>query len=385
MKKSWSKLYFFIYSFLFLLLTIITILGFYSPIITSIINKYNFESIYINTDYDFIIPSPSFDQISKLENSSNGIEVVTPYYAFTTHIKVENHDVQSNVILLDDYSKINYTPYNEKRIIKGAIEKKSNIAVIDDSFKKQNNCNIGDNISFTIKEKSYSFVVVAISENNPDYDGSIALMLDLDLSREINDNIFKYSAAYVRSSNYDVCNNYLMNEYKPLGRLKSKECFDNEEAYNTHVSNFYNADWSQEITNLKENYKSLSVKYDKVPYNAFINTIIMCLIFTLFILFFNIIAIVLPKQKGLFKDLLVKKKGNLNDIISFYYKGNLWVLFVSILIIVFGITFVNLLSSSFSYFSLTLSYSIAPVCAIIGAIIINILIIKFIIKKMYLR
>lgn len=74
---------------------------FVSPYINQRAMNYNNQSIYKNTDIDFIAPEPSFEQISELPGT-NGIESVFPYYLTKSQVTVKGssrtttEDVQDN-------------------------------------------------------------------------------------------------------------------------------------------------------------------------------------------------------------------------------------------------------------------------------------------------
>lgn len=386
MKKRWRFLYCFISLIVFILLATICIFGFFNSEVSAIVEKYNFESIYLNTDYDFVIPSPSFSQVSELETDDNGVKVLVPYYSFTTSLKVDSVDVQSNVLMFDNINKIEYTPYNEKRIVKGSIEKRNNVAIIDQYYANKNKCNISDSVSIKIGNNEYTFTIVGISENNTNYnDGSIALIVSQNDSKRINENNFKYGGAFVTASNYEKCKNYLNDTYKPLGRLKDRSDFKSDEAYLAHVSNFNNADWSKEITDMESNYKTLSVKYENVEKNNMVKNIIQCIVIFVFILFFNLLTIFLPSNHKMFAESLSKKKGTISDINKFYLKGNVFdFVFFELLLSVTMLIMVAVNGGMIIFNKITLFFC-CPLIVIALNFVVCIILDKIAIKGIYSR
>ena len=58
--------------------------------ISSLSEKYDFESTYTNTTIDFIIPSPNDQQIAELEQSAEtGISVIVPYYTTDASVSIK--------------------------------------------------------------------------------------------------------------------------------------------------------------------------------------------------------------------------------------------------------------------------------------------------------
>lgn len=386
MKKRWNLIYIFMGSFIYVLLTLICILGFFNSEITSKVNKYNFESIYLNTNYDFVVPSPSLNQVSELESADNGISVVTPYYSFAISLELNKSSVQSNVLMFDDYNKIKYTPYNYERIVKGTISEDGNIAIVDQNYSKKNDCTVGDIVSLQIGEKKYNFNIVAISENNTSYDeGSIALVISNVDSLSIYTNNSKYGGAFITASDYEKCKAYLNESYKPLGRLKDRSQFDSEETYNLHVSNFNNADWSQEVTDMRFNYSSLSVKYENVDSNINSKNVIQCVIIILFVLIFNIALLILPSQKKLFIEFLSKKNGSIKDIRNFYLKGNIYGLVIFSILMIIAMIFKVIINGGMFIFDQFILLFISPIIAILAGFAMSCIADLIIVKGLYSR
>ena len=57
------------------------------PSILQQANNYNDQSIYKNSDIDFIAPEPSFDQVKELPGT-NGIDKIFTFFLTKTEVKV---------------------------------------------------------------------------------------------------------------------------------------------------------------------------------------------------------------------------------------------------------------------------------------------------------
>ena len=277
MNKHWTKHFLLFSSIVVVGVSLVSSFVFSNNSVDASIKKENFESIYLKTEIDFVIPSPSFAQVSELESNSanNSIEKVTPYYSFSTDIVANNKTIKVPLVILDDYSKVNYSPYCSNRMLKGEMANEDFTAMVDYDAAEQYHLGIGDKINLNLNNINCSFSISGLTHNNTLLtEPSICLIIPNTLSGEIN-NEFRYSGAYVKSKDIDKCYRFLCNEYKPLGRLKTLEDFGGDiVAYERHVDVFNSTNWAPEITNLKENYSTLSVKYSGIESQIITNSIL---------------------------------------------------------------------------------------------------------------
>ena len=373
MKGKWSKCYLLIGTIVILIIVAIGSLAFVKGNITQADNKYNFESIYLNTDIDFIIPSPSYEQVSELDNSSDiGIGTVTPFYETSTSVTNKGVICTGTTVILPDEVKVANTPYTDKRILRGSVPK-ADQAIIDQLFYEKNNCDIGDTIEISIADKNLFFEIVGVSETNTYCkDGSIALVLNKnDAATFLNEGI-GFSAAYVKASDYDKCKTYLYSEYKPFGRLKDQSEFTSEDTYNQHVNNFEDADWTKEITDCDANYDSLKIKYENVEKSMFINLIIYAAIIILMIVVMNITFMKGSDIQKAIKINIVKNGGTVEDAKKFYSSG-IWLNFVEFLILSGAAYYIVASRSIKGLFGMQLVNIVIPVVtALVGSIFMTI-------------
>lgn len=321
MKKKWIKSYLLLGLLVFLVLSLIGAFAFINNTITKLESKHTFESIYSDTTIDFIIPSPTAAQVDDLFNK-NGIAKVSPFYETTTALYCNGSQQKGTTIIIPGSASLDGSPYCSSRIVRGSIGQTGLFAIIDKQFAKNNDRKIGDTLTITIQEKEMHFEISGISEDNTFCNnGSVALILDNEAEQFFVEKGLSYSAAYVEANNYAECKSYLLNEYKPLGRLKSQEDFANTEAYEQHVKNLNDADWSKEITDCQSNYEMLSVKYKNIESSAWTNTgIYSLLVFVTTVVFF----LVLLKNENInifFRECIVKKSVTKDDVSGFYRSG----------------------------------------------------------------
>ena len=325
MSKKWAKYYLLLGTVIIAAISLIGSMAFVRTNINQAQDKYEFESIYINTEIDFIIPSPSYAQISEIQTEANGIEVVKPYYETSAALSVNEQTCKGTALIFPDADNLDVTPYGSKRMISMAEEVQPGTAVIDKMFAETNGCVIGDTITISIDNTAYKFTVVGISENNTYCsDGSVALFLSSEDATVFETIGIKYSAAYIKATDLSKCKNYLLEDYKPFGRLKDKEDFKSEDTYNEHLENFSNADWSKEMTFCSENYETLSVKYQNVPSSILRNTLIYAIIVFVVFCVFNSVLLKNDTLRSYFKVYIVKGNGTKDRIYRFYRNGIVW-------------------------------------------------------------
>lgn len=206
---------------------LLAVLSFMRPTIHVAMYRMAYKNI------DFVIPSPTDEQIKELEGG-NGIGVIVPYY-------MEKTDV-GRVIVFPDAQKIKYMPFS-------MIAAKE--AVVD--WKYGEHKGIGSEMTLDISGHRYAFIVKGHANEKAFMAGSVAMcVLDEDQAKELKEEGVVYSAAYVQATDEEACRKYLLEEYKPYGRMKHEKDFVSIEAYRKHVENFMGADWSKEITMAKE-------------------------------------------------------------------------------------------------------------------------------------
>ena len=323
MKKKRNQCYLLLGTLIMLLVSGLCSFVFVKGNLEQAAKKNSFESIYENTAIDYIVPGPSNSQIDELESTErNGIKVVTPYYETTMAIDINGRSVTGTSILFPYAEKMKYTPYGSARVINGDSELKGGDAVVDQTYLDKVGCRIGDSVIINIVGQECSFKITNVAETNIYYNnGTIALVLTEDAAHQLEEAGIKYSAAYISADDVAACETYLYSEYKPLSRLKDRSEFDSEDTYTQHLQHFNEADWSKEITNCRENYKVLSVKYDNVQRGIWINIIVMVIIVAFVIIVFNAVLLTNNGVKIFMKAFLVKKSGTKDAVKAFYRSG----------------------------------------------------------------
>lgn len=240
----------------------ITSILFVFPYISQQANSYNAQSIYKNTDIDFIAPEPSIAQVAELPETS-GIDKVFPYYLTKTQITVNGVSRTTTVLLSDQFQNIDITMYNSDRLIEKASSEYDNPILVDWQFCHDTSAKIGDTVSFVIDGGQVEFKIYAIYETNSIYDGGAVLA---QISAEQKDVIMQksknngYSGVYVAASDYNACRSFLTTDYRPLGRLKSREQFEDDAQYQVHYDAIMSSGYANEITDFRIRESGLDKK-----------------------------------------------------------------------------------------------------------------------------
>lgn len=291
---------------------------FVSPYLEQYAVTYNEQSIYKNTDADFIAPEPSFEQISELPGQ-NGIEAVFPFYLTKTEVKVNDKSRITTVLLSDQFQNVDMTMYNDKRLLSKESEKSENPIWVDWQFCHDTTSGVGDTVSFSIGGNNVNYTITAVYETNSIYDGGAILAeISTDQKNAIAANAKSngYSGMYISASDYSVCRTYLTMDYRPLGRLKDQSQFDSEEQYKIHYDAIMSSGYANEITDFKIRQNDLESKIN--PVMVFIGAL-LALIMTVV---FNVAMSNRDCEKGYFKKHCIPKGQNVNGyyLISFCFE-----------------------------------------------------------------
>lgn len=217
-------------------------------------DSYNETSVFEYSNADFIIPSPSKDQIIELKNNELINEIV-PYYFTKTNITYNGKSFLTNVLFFDDLENLDLTPFSKKRCIENHSVNSDSI-LVDYTFLTNAQCKVEGNTSLTFNGETISFKVAGIYEENSLFDGgAVAIQYSASVRNAIMKNRTKdlpYSGAYISSSNNEQCKNYLYQNYKPLGLLKDRDEFNSDEAYEIYINGFNSTNYSNEIVTIQE-------------------------------------------------------------------------------------------------------------------------------------
>lgn len=327
----WIRHRLFLTSILCVVTSLIIGLFFAFPYISQQANNYNSQSIYKNTDIDFIVPEPSFEQVDELVGNY-GIDKVFPYFMTKIQVSVNGMLRTTNVLLSDKWKNVDVTMYNRKRLIEKSDVVYNNPILVDWQFCHDTGVNIGDTVSFTIDGIITKYRIYAIYETNSIYDGGAVLAYMSDEQKESIKQKSKnsgYSGMYISARDYSVCRSFLTIDYRPLGRLKSRELFDNEEQYQVHYDAILSSEYANEITDFRIREDNLEKKESSMMIwlGAFLSAML--------VIAFNFVMVKRGCEKVYFTEHCIPKGQNVKSYynISFFFEPALFGLFYVVVLI----------------------------------------------------
>lgn len=277
----------FIFSFIFsvLISVIFSMIYIESGTINSQIR--NSESLYVNSKIDFVIPSPTYNQVEDLKNMDHINNVVGFSYGKISVNINEKNISQQEILVFNDFTNLENTPYCESRIIEREEEAHEGVFV-DYEFAKLYNIKLGDEISLSIRNTKFNYKVSRIYETNILYNkGTLVLEMNNVLDSIFNGgNIKSFSSAYVSSKDYTASRNYFINEYKPLGRLKDKSEFKTDDEYNKYVEEFNKISFALEIQEISNKFAAIKIENEQLQNKVHIYQVLTYILPAILVIFY---------------------------------------------------------------------------------------------------
>ena len=233
--------------------SLVTSFLFVYPSIHRQASDYNAQSIYKNSQIDFIAPEPDFEQVSDLPGT-NGIDKLFPFFMTKSQVYIGGVSRTTTLLLSDQFQNIDMTMYSQARLIEKAGAEYDNPILVDWQFCKDTGAKIGDTVELSIGGQNVDYKIFAVYETNTIYDGgAIIAEISFDQKAAIAEQSSNngYSGMYISASDYNVCQSYLTTEYRPLGRLKDRDQFRDDEQYQVHYDAIMSSGYANEITDFR--------------------------------------------------------------------------------------------------------------------------------------
>lgn len=302
-----------------MMLILSTLLSIFSikPLLDLNNNLYDTSSIYSNTTFDYLVPQPSDMQVDDFKNSSNFSKIV-PYYMFKTELSNGNKTYSYNLILIESFDDMSFTPYTTERALKKGNLGMNSIA-IDYTLSKKLNLNMNDQIRLVLSATQYiDYEVDAIYEDNHTILDSAVVVLfdgaikDYILTTRGENNPITYQGAYLTAVNQTLAWQEL-SDYQPLASLRTRDEFSSDLAYQNYLDLFNSTNYTTQIYNkvseaqldsLEIQSLESSIKEQEVLIIFYIIGIFILLFILVFIVSFTDLKyrkITLKMKKELFK------------------------------------------------------------------------------------
>ena len=313
--------------FSFLLMVLIGCLAacfFVYPHVEQRAKLYNSQSIYRNNEIDFIVPEPSFSQVLEFPGN-HGIDVVFPFYLTKTAITINGTSRTTTILLSDQFQYAERTMYNDKRLIEKSSVRYDNPILVDWQFCRDTSAKIGDTISISIGGQIIAYQVYAIYETNSIYDGGAIMAGISDEQRDkIQQNAQNngYSGMYIIAGNYEACKAFLTEDYRPLGRLMTRESFPSDDQYEVHYNAIMSSGYANEITDFRVRENNLDNELNSIP--LWIGVTFSLII----IIIFNYLMRIRNSERGFFSKICIPKGENVKP---YYTKSFIFEIIVFII------------------------------------------------------
>lgn len=341
MFKYWVKNRMLLDVLLPIILVVVAAFAFIVPIFNNLGEARLNTSLYENEKLNFDIPSPSYDQVSQLENETF-IESVFPYFYTKVNLYFDGKARQTNLFFSDTFDKLEQTMYCKSRLIETAKQNFSNPILVDYQFVQDTGVKIGSTVSVLFGTDKIDFQVYAIYETNIYYDGG-AVMAKWEGSQKeaimaLSPKLV-YSGAYVQAADRQQCKNYFEKEYKPYGRLKDRSDFATQEAYDIHYNAFISANYANEITDFSVRGLETFTKAQSQESVATLYTILSNIIIAIVLIVYNLLMGLRKSESGYFSKRKVSGGGN---AVVYYLIS----IFVQAVLIIGGMTVVSFVAPS---------------------------------------
>lgn len=252
-------------------------------------NSNKITSVYDDSKIDFVIPSPSKEQIEDMKKMEH-IEDVFPLYSVYTTFSLNEMDLNTYVLLLNSTSDLENTMFKESRAIEKREKLTDNSLLIDEVYAKQHNLSLGDEVEWKISPtESVTLVVDGIYYENV-LDDVQTIVFNTGKQKEIidrltKDNPIKISSAYINSKDNNKTNE-MLKAYKPLGMKKTASDFSIYSDYENYLLEFEKTDHYKQIIKIDDYIKSKSnlvEEYDKSANKVIIKYVLIVSLISLLV------------------------------------------------------------------------------------------------------
>lgn len=220
--------------------------------------KYNVSK----TSVDYIIQTPSVEQISEFRSMEH-INSVVPYYYCACSANVSGKTVKAELYLIEEINQMGNTLFSQELLVKQNQDVSGNVLYLDSVFADKYDVSVGDKLQLMTNGGNIECTVGAVYETDGRHDTGMLMAIYAEQFAEfVNPNgTLKYSGAYLDSSD-NAATEAMLKEYVPMGDLRSRDEFESDELYQAYLDLKLSADSTQTTFN-KDNYlKEVANRYD---------------------------------------------------------------------------------------------------------------------------
>ena len=182
-----------------------------------------------DTSVDFIISAPSKDQVSEISALPH-VDSVVPYVFRTIEVSNNNNVIETNLYIIENGNDLPSTVFSEKLAVKKSNLNHENALFISQDFAQLAKLNLNDAIDISVEGNSVRFQIAGIYKSDyRNVGGTLIAVLSDDVVSALG-GTYRYNGAYICSNDVNKTRDYL-EDYQPLGDLRSREEFSSDEAY----------------------------------------------------------------------------------------------------------------------------------------------------------
>lgn len=211
------------------------------------------SSYYDACDFDFIIPKPWYTQIQEIQDKDFVLNII-PYYVITRNALSNGNACDIHLFLIEKSYGLDNTAYADSLLVEGTTLSDGTI-VIDERTKQKLQANVGDTVTLSIGETTFTFKVAGVSRDNIlfNYPTSV-IYYDEAVKREIEASSVNlaYSAAYVKASDISAAESYFTRDYRAMGKVGERSWYESDDAYNFMKSSIGNQSFAREVINVSQ-------------------------------------------------------------------------------------------------------------------------------------
>lgn len=186
------------------------------------------------TSVDFIISAPSNDQVSEISSLTHTDSVV-PYVFRSVELRNNGKTIETNLYIIENANDLSSTVFSDKLVVKKTASNLGNALYISQDFAQLSKLSLNDDIDITIDGNSVRFQIAGIYRSDyRNVGGTLITILSDDVISALG-GTYRYNGAYVCSNDVNKTRDYL-EDYQPLGDLRSREEFSSNDAYQIYLN-----------------------------------------------------------------------------------------------------------------------------------------------------
>ena len=213
----------------FLLLGTLVVSAYFFSQYLDVKKNYNIK----DTSVDFIISAPSKDQVSEISALPH-VDSVVPYVFRSIEVSNNNKVIETNLYIIENGNDLPSTVFSEKLAVKKSNLNHENALFISQDFAQLSKLNLNDAIDISVEGNSVRFQIAGIYKSDyRNVGGTLIAVLSDDVVSALG-GTYRYNGAYICSNDVNKTRDYL-EDYQPLGDLRSREEFSSDEAYQIYL------------------------------------------------------------------------------------------------------------------------------------------------------